>query len=164
MQNVALMFDTEHRVFAIGLRLKQRGRIASVRATGKRIVIVARSRQHRGTSKTILIASRDSALLQWKKQVLKGAGYAVITAASVEQVSRKCRRQKIDLLLLGSSLSPAEKRRFWVEARNMCQSPVLELYGRGDPELMDEIRTHAQAISPTASDLVDAVRTILDQE
>lgn len=123
-----------------------------------------RSRQHGGTRKTILIASSDSALLQWKTQVLKCAGYAVITARSIEQVSHKCRRQKIDLLLLGSSLSPAEKRRFWVEARSMCQSPILELHGTGDPELMDEIRTHTQAISPAASDLVDAVRTLLDQE
>ena len=95
--------------------------------------------------------------------VLELAGYAVIAASSIDQVSRTCRKYKIDLVLLGSSLSPAEKRKFWVEARSNCQSPVLELYGIGDPELMDESRTHGHAMTHTPSDLVDAVRAILNR-
>ena len=118
---------------------------------------------HSGVAKKILVVSSDPALLQWKTRALERAGYAVIPASTVDQVSRTCRQQKIDLLLLGSSLSPVEKRKFWVEARRNCRSPILELYGAGDPELMDDSRTHAQSLSRTSSDLVDAVRTILDQ-
>ena len=126
--------------------------------------IVRKPSSARTKIKTILLASVDPALLKWKKQVLERAGYAVVAASSIDQVSRTCRKQKIDLLLLSSSLSPAEKRKFWVEARRNCRSPVLELYGTGDPELMDESRTHIRQVSRTSSDLVDAVRTILDSD
>lgn len=121
------------------------------------------ARQIRGRTKTILIASSDPALTQWKKLVLEGAGYLVIAATAIEQIPRICEEHKIDLLVLGSSLSPAEKRKFWREARSNCRSPVLELHGSGAPELMDEMHTHLHVSHP-ASDFVKAVGAILDQQ
>jgi DNA-binding NtrC family response regulator len=125
---------------------------------------VRRPRPARGRTKTILIAAFDPALLQWEKLVLERAGYIVIAATSIEQVLRTCRKYKIDLVLLGSSFSPGEKRKFWLEARSNCRSPVLELYGTGAPELMDESRTHVCASSHSPSDFVAAVQTILDRQ
>jgi len=122
-----------------------------------------RQRQIRRRTETILVASSDPALTEWKKLVLEGAGYVVIAATAIEQIPRICQEHKIDLLLLGSSLSPAEKRKFWLEARSNCRSPVLELYGSGAPELIDELHTHLHASHP-ASDFVKAVRAILDQQ
>ena len=142
MQNVALQFDTEHCVFDVRLL------VAALQVRGM---------------KTVLVAASDAALLQWKKLVLERAGYRVIATTSIEQLSRTCRRRKIDLVLLGSSLSPAEKRKFWREARSNCRSPVLEIHGTGAPELMDESHAHVHA-PLMASDFVEAVRVILDRQ
>jgi DNA-binding NtrC family response regulator len=164
VQDVALKFDTGHCVFPVRLRVATfAGRSRMAAGAAKRVGRVRRPRPVREKKKTILIAASDPARLQWKTLVLERAGYVVIAATTIEQIKRTCRKYKIDLVLLGSSLSPAEKRKFWQEARSNCRSPVLELYGTGAPELMDESR-YVHTLPHTPSDFVEAVRTILDQQ
>jgi hypothetical protein len=47
--------------------------------------------------------------------------------------------EKIDLVLIGSSLSAEQKRKFWADTRDQC-GLVLELYSDSPPELMDDSR------------------------
>jgi DNA-binding response OmpR family regulator len=115
----------------------------------------------RATRKTILLASRDAALTDARKRALQAAGYHVIAAKNVKQIASSCRQYKIDLVLIGASLPPAEKRRFWAESRDNCKTPILELYGAGPPELMDETRTLHRA--HTSLDFIEIVRAILTE-
>ncbi len=110
--------------------------------------------------KTILLASLDPVLTKLRKLGLEAAGYRVIVVNTIPKVASGCRHHKIDLVLIGSSLPPAEKRKFWAEFRNQCSSLILELYGDGPPELMDDIRTYVHH-PVTAVDFVEAVRAIL---
>jgi hypothetical protein len=111
-------------------------------------------------TKTVLLASLDPALTTLRKRVLEVAGYRVIAVDSIAQIASSCRNEKIDLVLIGSSLSPAEKRNFWAESRNYCGSLVLELYSEAPPELMHDTRTYVHH-SLTSVDFVEAVRAVL---
>jgi DNA-binding response OmpR family regulator len=94
---------------------------------------------------------------------LEKAGYRVILATHFDEIASRCKEHKVDLVLLGSSLSPAEKRRFWVESRDTCRTPILELYSFGPPELMDESRTYSQQ-SRKVDDFLGTVQTILERQ
>ena len=114
----------------------------------------------RAKKNTILVASRDPALTHARKQVLEEAGYRVIAIETTEEVARNCERHQIDLVIIGSSLSPAEKRKFWAESRSICKTPILELFGSGPPELMDETHLNVHG-SHTATHFLNAVEHIL---
>lgn len=70
-----------------------------------------------------------------------------------------CKKKKIDLVLIGYSLPPSEKRRVWVEARKACKTPILQLYQGAEPELV-ESNAFAHE-SQTPDDLVKSVRSVL---
>ncbi len=112
--------------------------------------------------KTILLASLDPALTDLKKRVLETAGYRVIVANTVSDIPSICLNPKIDLVLIGSSLSAKEKRKFWAHSRDQC-SLVLELYRDGTPELMDDIRAYVHH-SVTSVDFVEAVQAVLTHQ
>jgi DNA-binding response OmpR family regulator len=114
----------------------------------------------RRAQKTILVASHNPKLADVRKDALEKAGYRVIPAANVLDVRNACAGDKIDLAIVGYSIPPAGKRQVWIEVRNHCDIPILELYQSGPPELADESRifTH-QAETPT--DFVETVRKIL---
>jgi DNA-binding response OmpR family regulator len=109
--------------------------------------------------RTILLASVDPALTDFKKRVLEIAGYRVIVAKTASDIPSIRLNLKIDLVLIGSSLSAEQKRRFWTESRGQC-SLVLELYRDGTPELMDDIRAYVHH-SVTSVDFVEAVQAVL---
>ena len=111
-------------------------------------------------TKTVLLASLDPALTTLEKGSLELAGYRVIAIDSVAQIASSCKNEEIDLVLIGSSLSPAEKRSFWCESRNYCSSLVLELYSDRSPELMDDPRTYVHH-PLTSRDLVEAVEAVV---
>ena len=111
-------------------------------------------------TKTVLLASLDPALTNLRKRVLEFAGYRVIAVDSIAQIASRCRNEKIDLVLIGCSLSPSEKRNFWAESSNYCSSLVLELYTDSPPELMDDPRTYVHH-PLTSVDFVEAVRAVL---
>jgi DNA-binding response OmpR family regulator len=112
--------------------------------------------------RTILLASVDPALTDLKKRLLEAAGYRVIVANTASDIAMpRCLNRKIDLVLIGSSLSREQKRRVWAEYRDQCSS-ILELYRNGSPELMDDIRTYVHH-PVTSVDFVEAVQAVLTQ-
>ena len=70
-----------------------------------------------------------------------------------------CKKKKIDLVLIGYSLPPSEKRKVWVEARKECKTPILQLFQGAEPELI-ESNAFAHE-SQTPDDFVKSVRTVL---
>ena len=115
---------------------------------------------HRSTRKAVLVASRDPHLADVRRRVLEKAGFLVFAATKVEQIEKTCREKKIALVLVGPSVPPSDERRFFSEARKHCKTPILELFGNGRPELVDESRIYIhQANEP--DDFLEAVLAII---
>ena len=58
----------------------------------------------------IVVVSRDPRLADVRKRVLENAGFAVIAASDASIVEQACGHQRVRLIMLGHSLSPADKR------------------------------------------------------
>ena len=110
---------------------------------------------------TILVASWDPILAVVRRQILETAGYEVVSAKGSRGVRTLCKKKHVNLVVIGYSMPPAEKRRIWVEAREVCKAPILELHRGGKPEL---IESHAFAHeSQVPDDFVKAVKSVLDR-
>lgn len=96
----------------------------------------------------ILVASRDPHLGDVRKRTLESAGFLVIPARDSDAVGKACTEQKVRLVMLGYSLAPSDKRRIWKVAREVCQVPILELYQKGEPEIVDQNVHYHEAITP----------------
>lgn len=105
------------------------------------------------------MASLDPALTGVRTRVLEAAGNSVIVATKISEIATGVLKRKVDLVLIGSSLPPAEKRKFWAECRHWC-TLILELYGDGPPELMDDTRTYVHH-AVTSVDFLEAVQAVL---
>jgi DNA-binding response OmpR family regulator len=69
--------------------------------------------------KTVLVASRHPHLQDVRKRVLEQAGYRVLTIRNPEQVEEACKNHKIDLDLVGYSVTSAEKQGIAAEAMRL---------------------------------------------
>ena len=67
--------------------------------------------------KAILVVSHDPRLADVRKAILESAGFRVHAAFDLPTVSRYCHENKLDLIMIGYSLPPAEKRQIWAEVR-----------------------------------------------
>jgi hypothetical protein len=85
--------------------------------------------------KTVLVVSRHPHLEDVRKHILEEAGYQVITIRNPEQAEEACKNNKIDLAVIGYSVTPAEKRLIAAEAIKFCKCPILELWDREPPQL-----------------------------
>lgn len=110
---------------------------------------------------TILVASWDPTLADVRKRALESAGFEVLQSKGAAQVHEICTKRKVNLVLIGYSLPPAEKRRIWEEARKTCKTPILEMYpSGGKPELMESTALFShEAFAP--DDFVSRVQSIL---
>ena len=84
----------------------------------------------------ILVVSRNPRLADIRKTVLEAAGFTVIAAMLIgatddSAVEQACRTNGIQLIMLGYSLAPADKRRVWAKSRQYCNVPILELQKGG---------------------------------
>lgn len=105
------------------------------------------------------MVSRDPRLADVRKSILEHAGFAVIAATDDSSIEEACRMAGVRLIMLGYSLSPADKRRVWAAAKAHCNIPILELHHRADPELVEQnVFAHA---SEQPDDFIDSVRDIL---
>ena len=107
---------------------------------------------------TIIVASRDPNLADVRKKVLEGAGFMVLPVSDSATVGKACMEQKISLIMLGYSLHPADKRQIWKVAREKCNVPILELYRKGAPEVVDQNVHYHEAVS--SEDFLDAVKRL----
>jgi DNA-binding response OmpR family regulator len=85
--------------------------------------------------KRILVVSHDAHLADVRKDILERAGFEVLSAHNFKDVQDVCKK-KPDLVMIGYSLPPAEKRPVWYEVREQCNMPVLELHETQEPSLM----------------------------
>ena len=107
---------------------------------------------------TILVASRDPHLADVRKAVLERAGFSVLAASDSATVEKACTEGVVQLVMLGYSLPPADKRRIWKAAREKCKVPILELHRKDAPELVEQNVFYHEA--KTADDFLETVRLL----
>src|SRR3954462_1900199 len=107
--------------------------------------------------KSILVVSHNPELADVRKRVLEEEGYQVLPADNLEAVRSACENGNIDLVIIGYSLPPSDKRRVALAARENCKVPVLELFQGEEPDLLRETWLY---YSQMADDLVRAVRHV----
>jgi DNA-binding NtrC family response regulator len=110
--------------------------------------------------KTVLVISHDPRLADVRKSVLEAAGYEVLSVSNLTDIETTCKNKKVHLTMIGYSLPPAEKRRMFMEAREHCKTPVLELYQNGKPELMEESHISSH-LAKVPEDFLEAVNALL---
>jgi DNA-binding response OmpR family regulator len=108
---------------------------------------------------TILVASWDPVLADLRKTILERAGFAVLQSRGSAGVRDLCKKKKVNLVLIGYSLPPSEKRKVWLEARKACKTPILQLYQDAEPELVESNALAHE--SQTPDDFVKSVRAVL---
>jgi len=94
-----------------------------------------------------------------RKTILEKEGFAVLQARGSAGVRDLCKKKKINLVLIGYSLPPSEKRKVWVEARKECKTPILQLYQGAEPELVESNAFAHEWQTP--DDFVKSVRSVL---
>jgi hypothetical protein len=83
----------------------------------------------------------------------------VIAASDASIVEQACGHQRVRLIMLGHSLSPADKRHVWAAAKAHCRVPILELHRGSEPELLEQnVIGHESQVD---DDFLNSVRKIL---
>lgn len=111
-------------------------------------------------AKSVLIVSWDPSLARTREMLLGGAGYLVVSAVGRVQAQSQC-RSRADLLVLGHSVPPAEKKEAITCYRQYSTGPVLSLLRSGQQKL-PEADFGVEAFDP--AEVVQVVRKILHGE
>ena len=111
------------------------------------------------TKPKIIVASHDPSLADVRKRVLENAGFYVIPVSDSPAVEKLCSKHKVQLIMLGYSLPPDQKRKIWHSARKKCNAPILELHQKGKPELLEQNVFFHEAHRP--DDFLDRVQELL---
>lgn len=82
------------------------------------------------------MVSRNPKLAEIRKRVLEGAGFTVIAATDESAVEPAC-SNGVELIMLGYSVTPSNKRRVWAKSRECGNVPIMELHQGGKPELLE---------------------------
>jgi hypothetical protein len=110
--------------------------------------------------KIVLVVSRHPHLSDVRKKVLEQAGYEVVSISEPEPLEQACQNHKISLVLVGYSLTPAEKRRIAAEAIKFCKCPILELWNSEPPRVRIDHRIFDH-YSLTPEDFIETVQSLL---
>lgn len=77
----------------------------------------------------VLCTGVDRALLTTRKLLLQRGGHTVVTASNARELTDACARQEVDVVVIGQTVAPSEKRRIASLVRERCPgAKVLELY------------------------------------
>jgi DNA-binding response OmpR family regulator len=109
---------------------------------------------------TILVVSHDNRLADIRRNKLESAGFRVLQAMDIRAIAEACENNSVDLVMIGYSLPPAEKRRAWVEARRACKVPILELYTDERPHVLEASYFHRSA---EEADFLSVVEDLLSK-
>ena len=114
--------------------------------------------------KTVLVVSRHPHLEDVRKRILEEASYLEVSVRTPEAVEQACRNNKPDLVLIGYSLTPSEKRCIASEAVTFCKCPILELWDREPPQRREEQIPIFDHFSLRPDDFLDRVKALLVQD
>ena len=113
-------------------------------------------------AKRILSISYDRALLWTRQLLLEQLGYNVVSAEGFAQAWEAAdpKRDHFDLIILGHSIPPNDKKAIVAHMRNSCDCPILALL-RPYEAPVSEAAVSIDAGDPNA--FLSAVRNMLDR-
>jgi DNA-binding response OmpR family regulator len=111
------------------------------------------------SAQRIMVVSHDPHLADVRKALLEAAGFQVFAASNMKEVQAACQKNP-QLVMIGYSLPPAEKRRVLAEVRERCTVPVLELHKSEKPSLEGDAFFHHAV---RQDDFLVAVRRLLPE-
>jgi DNA-binding NtrC family response regulator len=113
-------------------------------------------------SKRILSISYDRALLWTRQLLLEQLGYKVISAEGFAQAweAAENKKDRFDLIILGHSIPPNDKKAIVAHLRDSCDCPILALL-RPYEAPVSEAAVSIDAGDPSA--FLNAVRKMLDR-
>jgi len=95
--------------------------------------------------KRILCVSWEHSLAETRKMLLSSRGYSVVSVVGMPEAIRVCQNIRSDLLLLGHSVPPPEKRKIVEVYRAHNSGPVISLLNPNQsklPEVEYGVETH----------------------
>jgi len=113
-------------------------------------------------SKRILSISYDRALLWTRQLLLEQLGYDVVSVEGFAQAweAAENRKDRFDLIILGHSIPPSDKKAIVAHMRDSCDCPILALL-RPYETPVSEAAVSIDAADPHA--FLNAVRKTLDR-
>lgn len=109
-----------------GIRLAIDDYIIKPATTDTLVALLAEKLAARRPKARILSISRDEAMLQTWRVLLEGKGYDVVSLFGTEKLKR-CENGHFDIVMLGRSLSNAEKQSAIEAAAACCQAAVISI-------------------------------------
>lgn len=112
-------------------------------------------------ARKILNVGANYTLVDERNKVLTSAGFEVVSATNLLEVTNACEEHDFALVVLGQGLNVNEKRRIKSTIRSSCKRgvPILALYQKSVSEADDADRSLAAQDGPEA--LVRAVKEML---
>ena len=114
-------------------------------------------------ARKILNVGSDRQLVDERHKVLASAGFEVVSATNLLEVTKACEEHDFALVVLGQTLNINEKKRIKSTIRSACKrgTPVLALYQTSVSEADDADRALAaqggpEALVKTAREMVDS--------
>ena len=105
------------------------------------------------------MASRHPHLEDVRRHVLEQAGYEVLTIREPEELPEICKNRRIDLAVIGYSITTYEKDRIANQIVESCHCLILELWDRLPPQQRSyPVFDH---FSLTPEDFLDKVTSLL---
>lgn len=84
---------------------------------------------------TIIWVTSDQERADDRRRLLQSAGLHVVIITGAEEIASACKEHNPQILMVGASVTPAEKRRIWAAARKSCNTTLVEVGSDGNPEV-----------------------------
>ncbi|HET9183633.1 MAG TPA: hypothetical protein VFP59_15975 [Candidatus Angelobacter sp.] len=84
---------------------------------------------------TIIWVTDDRGNTAECRRLLQSAGMRVVIITRAEEIPSACKEHRPQILMIGASVNPAEKRHIWATARESCNTTLVELSTDGVPEV-----------------------------
>jgi DNA-binding response OmpR family regulator len=113
-------------------------------------------------SKRVLSISYDVSLLRTRRGLLEQAGFEVASASDLSQALKLCQGSdsRFDLVILGHSVPPEEKKEFIACLKQHSEAPILALLKPNEPPVEGAARSVESMDVPL---FLSAVRQTLDR-
>lgn len=108
----------------------------------------------------ILSISYDASLLNSRRIMLEQRGYTVTCAEGFVQALKRCHEGGYDLVVIGHSIPPEDKRALLEVVKRECPVPVVALLRADEPPL-DGATASVDAMNP--QNVLDTVDNVLKE-
>ena len=110
----------------------------------------------------VLCTGADTSLLETRRLILEHAGHTVITARDQQAVIAACEQRRIDIAVIGQSLSSSHKRIIGSLVRQHCPSAkILELYQAYQERAVHDADSWLEVPAGVPQELAERVNELL---